>query len=241
MRNSSAGFSTLGLASILLALTVLVGGGYFLFSSSHKATMQETHIIKTTVAPDTKKISVKPSQAITQGCTGVGKNPNLMKRYENTDAVSCGFIPPGNSNSAIIENVRSCLEAALANCKVSKSYIYVQGFEGALEYSVNTNNCEILIERWGTMEPYCGYDIGSCKELSTNFPYEICPGTVEQSDIAQPKELTKQDMSGVSSSTACVSEADCFSKTSCPESKKQLCSSHPACVNNRCVCLEVCR
>lgn len=241
MRNSSAGFSTLGLASILLALTVIGGGAYFLYSSLHKDSMQETHIIKNTVTPDSKKISAKPSQAMIQGCAGVGKNPNLMKRYENTDAISCGFIPPGNSNSAIIENVRSCLESALSNCKVSKSYIYIQGYEGALEYLVNTNNCEILIERWGTMDPYCGYDIGSCKKLSANFPYEICPGTVDKSDIAQPQELKKQDTTGVSSSVSCVSEADCFSQTSCPQSQKQLCTSHPACVNNRCVCLEVCR
>jgi hypothetical protein len=209
-----------------------------MYVRSHQSLTQKKQVIYHQDKTAKEKKTAK--KAVTAGtCANTGKNPNLFKRYENTDAVSCGVIPPGNTNIAAVESVRSCIQAALEQCKISKSYIYVQGFEGSIEYLVNTNNCELLVERWGTMDPYCGYEIDSCKNVSSNFPSEICIGTVQQSDVIQPQEF-KGSAGTQTSETACISEEDCFSKTSC-SSQRGLCTSHPACVNNSCVCLEVCQ
>ena len=176
MRMHSRGFSTLNIALALMGVSLLIGGIYYMNGQSRSALTQKKQLIYPTQKPvASKKSGTKVKKA--GQCDFIGKNPRLSDRYDNTDAVSCGSLPAGSANTAALEGIKSWLENALKTCQESKSYIYLQGFDGSIEYLITTNNCEIFAERWGNTEPYCGQEMTSCKQVSVNFPDEVCPNT----------------------------------------------------------------
>ena len=84
----------------------------------------------------------------------------LREKYEKIAAEDCGYayspIRQGN-----ITLVYGCLQKAMDECKSSKAFIAVQGFERKFEYLYLTNkDCKVQITRGG-----CGAKTDTCDVL----------------------------------------------------------------------------
>lgn len=236
MRAVSGGFSMI--IALLLIGSILLGGGYFVYSQMRTSDMGERLMIFPTKTPDKAGSGSKTTpEFLGEGCETFEENPNLAIRYEQTSATACGAIQAGDVTNAALVEIRSCIEAAASECKESKSYIHIQELEGSVEYLITTNNCEIFVEQWGTTEDMCGSSFSSCKALSEDYPDVMCGsgGSNILTPIDLPQSDPIEDDEELGGGLGCTSDAECESKTTCLVDES--CVSKPMCVNNSCECV----
>lgn len=180
------GVAEVGLALVIISL--IIGAYYFILGNGAKnIKYKQPVIIRKDSVPTQLPSSVLPTNKATEGqpiiagaCVSLPADPKLKEKYRKLGGTECGYLDPVNfDNEKQLSRIKNCLNNALKSCDQAKAYVLMQGFEGSTEYilySLKEKNCMIKVERWRTTDSYCGLTEFTCKEVSEDFPSEMCDG-----------------------------------------------------------------